>query len=83
MVATACSKPPAGHARRTLDLLAGEFVKLTERESLSRETVRLRLLKNDLSPWRKDMWRIPEGSMPNTSRAWGVDPRSFDPPQHC
>jgi transposase len=60
LIATACSKPPAGHARWTLDLLAGEFVKLTEHASLSRETVRRRLLENDLKPWRKDMWCIPE-----------------------
>jgi len=60
LVATACSKPPPGRARWTLELLAGEFVKLTDLEELSRETVRRRLLENDLKPWRKDMWCIPE-----------------------
>ena len=40
LVATACANPPAGRARWTLDLLAGEMVKLTAHESLSRETVR-------------------------------------------
>jgi len=60
LVATACTKPPAGRARWTLELLAGEFVKLTEHESLSRETVRRRLVENDLKPWRKDMWCIPK-----------------------
>ncbi|MGH6815006.1 MAG: IS630 family transposase [Hyphomicrobiaceae bacterium] len=60
LIATACSKPPAGRARWTLELLAGEFVKLTEHESLSRETVRRRLAENDLKPWRKDMWCIPK-----------------------
>jgi transposase len=60
LIATACSKPPAGRARWTLELLAGEFVKLIEHESLSRETVRRRLAENDLKPWRKDMWCIPE-----------------------
>ena len=60
LIATACSKPPAGRARWTLELLAGEFVKLTEHESLSRETVRRRLAENDLKPWRKDMWCVPE-----------------------
>ena len=60
LIATACSKPPAGRARWTLELLADEFVKLTEHESLSRETVRRRLAENDLKPWRKDMWCIPE-----------------------
>ena len=50
LVATACSNPPAGRARWTLDLLAGEMVKLTAHESLSRETVRRRLGDNDLKP---------------------------------
>ena len=60
VVATACSKPPAGRARWTLELLAGELVRLTEHDSLSRETVRRRLAENDLKPWRKDMWCIPQ-----------------------
>ena len=59
LVATACSSPPAGRARWTLDLLADELVKLTEHDELSRETVRRRLADNDLKPWRKDMWCIP------------------------
>ena len=60
LVATACSPPPAGRARWTLELLAGEMVKLTEHAGLSRETVRRRLAENDLKPWRRDMWCIPE-----------------------
>jgi transposase len=59
LIATACSKPPAGRSRWTLELLAGEMVKLTDHEEISRETVRRRLLENDLKPWRKDMWCIP------------------------
>ena len=60
LIATACSKPPAGRRRWTLQLLAGEMVKLTDHEELSRETVRRRLTENHLKPWRKDMWCIPE-----------------------
>jgi transposase len=60
LVATACSKPPEGRARWTLELLAGEMVKLTEHEDVSRETVRRRLAENDLKPWRKDMWCVPK-----------------------
>ena len=59
LIATACSKPPAGRARWTLELLADEMVKLTEHDALSRETVRRRLAENDLKPWRRDMWRLP------------------------
>src|SRR5215471_16444804 len=60
LVATACSSPPLGRARWTLDLLAGEMVRLTEHDSLSGETVRRRLAENELKPWRKDMWCIPQ-----------------------
>jgi DDE superfamily endonuclease/Homeodomain-like domain len=60
LIATACSKPPAGRARWTLELLAGAMVKLTEHEELSRETVRRRLAENEIKPWRKDMWCIPQ-----------------------
>jgi transposase len=60
LVATACSKPPEGRARWTLELLAGEMVKLTEHDDVSRETVRRRLAENDLKPWRKDMWCVPK-----------------------
>jgi transposase len=60
LVATACSKPPQGRARWTLELLAGALVKLTEHNNVSRETVRRRLAENDLKPWRKDMWCIPQ-----------------------
>jgi transposase len=60
LVATACSAPPPGCARWTLELLAGAFVRLTEHRSLSRETVRRRLAENHLKPWRKDMWCIPK-----------------------
>jgi transposase len=60
LVATACSKPPAGRARWTLELLAGELVRLTAHASVSRETVRRRLAENHLKPWRRDMWCIPQ-----------------------
>ena len=59
LVATACAKPPAGRARWTLQLLAGELVKLTDHESLSHETVRRRLAENHLKPWRREMWCVP------------------------
>ena len=60
LVATACSSPPEGRARWTLELLAGAMVKLTHHDNLSRETVRRRLAENHLKPWRKDMWRLPK-----------------------
>src|SRR5258705_7276825 len=59
LIATACSSPPVGRARWTLELLADELGRLTLHGNVSRETVRRRLGGNDLKPWRKDMWCIP------------------------
>jgi hypothetical protein len=47
-------------ARWTVALLASELVRLTEHASVCRETVRRRLAENDLKPWRKDLWCIPQ-----------------------
>jgi transposase len=60
LVATACTQPPQGRKRWTLELLAGELVELTEHSTLSRETVRRRLCENKLKPWQKKMWCIPK-----------------------
>jgi len=68
LVATTCSSPPAGRARWTLKLLADAMVKPTAHESLSHETVRRRLAENDLKPWRRDMWCIPQAD-PHGGRA--------------
>jgi transposase len=60
LVATACSSPPEGRARWTLELLSDTLVQLTAHESLSRETVRRRLAENALKPWRQKMWCVPK-----------------------
>jgi len=60
LVATACSKPPAGRARWTMQLLANAFVSMTEHPSLSGETVRRRLAEKAIKPWQKKMWCIPK-----------------------
>lgn len=43
LVAVACSDPPSGQARWTMQLIADAFVSMTEHASLSDETVRRRL----------------------------------------
>ena len=60
LIATACSLPPLGHSRWTLELLAGEMVQLTDHSSLSRDTIGRRLAENELKPWQKKMWCIPK-----------------------
>jgi transposase len=53
------SQPPDGRKRWTLQLLADRLVTLTHLDSLSYETVRLVLKKNDLKPWIRQKWCIP------------------------
>ena len=60
LIALACSPAPEGHDHWTLRLLAGKAVELGLAPSLSHETVRLRLKKNALKPWRKQQWCIPK-----------------------
>ena len=60
LVATACSEPPEGRSRWTLELLAGEMVRLTEHDIVSASTVKRRLKENELKPWQKRMWCIPK-----------------------
>lgn len=61
LVALACTEPPEGYARWSLRLLAEELVKLEQvpLTSVSHETVRQGLKKNDLKPWLRKQWVIP------------------------
>ena len=52
LIATACSTPPEGQKRWTLQLLADELVALDVVETISDETVRRTLKKTFLSPGR-------------------------------
>lgn len=60
LIALTCGEPPEGYARWTLRLLADKMVELEYVEdSLSYETVRQMLKKNQLKPWQKKQWCIP------------------------
>ena len=60
LVAICCSPPPEGRARWPLELLAGELTSRGLVTSVCIETVRRTLKKNELQPWRKKTWCIPE-----------------------
>ena len=60
LVALACASPPAGRAKWTLELLAGELIQMTGHACISTETVRRRLVENELKPWQQKMWCIPK-----------------------
>lgn len=85
LVATACSKPPAGRARWTMQLLANAFVSMTEHSSLSDETVRRRLAEKAIKPWQKKMWCIPKvdaqyvARMEDVLELYAEEPRSNEP----
>jgi transposase len=58
LVSIACSQPPKGRSRWTLELLTDRLVRLTDHESLSIETTRRRLKEKELKPWQRKMWCI-------------------------
>lgn len=60
IVAIACSPPPLGHARWTLDLLRDETRKTGILEKVSREKIRIILQCHELKPWRQKMWCVPK-----------------------
>ena len=59
VIAVACSTPPEGRGRWTLRLLARKVVELGFAPSISPETVRQMLKKNELKPWQREEWCIP------------------------
>ena len=58
LLATACTNPPKGCSRWTLNLLGDQLMVLTELEEISLETIRKRLKENELKPWQKKMWCV-------------------------
>ena len=80
LVAVACSAPPAGRARWTLALLAGEVVRLTTHETLSGATVGRRLAAMKLKPWREKMWCIPTVTAEYVARMEDVLALYAEPP---
>ena len=61
LIAIACGEPPEGRASWTLKLLADQLVECEIVETISTETVRQALKKNELKPWLKQSWCIPPG----------------------
>ncbi len=58
LIALACSKPPEGLCRWTLNLIADKFISLSDMDVVSTETIRRRFKENDLKPWQKKMWCV-------------------------
>ena len=60
LVSLACSEPPQGCCRWTLNLLGEKLVILSDLEKISHETIRQRLKQNELKPWQRKMWCLKE-----------------------
>ena len=80
LIAVACSAPPSGRARWTLELLAGALVRLTSHETVSRATVGRRLAAMKLKPWRETMWCIPTVNAEYVARMEDVLALYAEPP---
>ena len=71
IIATACSSPPEGRVRWTLQLIAEKVIVLTEAlRAVSRASICRDFKKNELKPWLKKEWKIPRGSKKNLSGEW-------------
>src|SRR4051812_33729080 len=83
LVAVACSAPPDGHAQWSLRLLADELVRLEVVTTISHETVRRTLKKNDLKPWRQEQWCLAPPAYPafvwHREDVLAVYARPYDP----
>lgn len=62
LIAICCSNPPEGRCRWTLKLLSEQLVSMEIVESISPQTVLNTLNNNELKPWQKKEWCIPEAS---------------------
>jgi transposase len=80
LVAVACSRPPTGRARWTMDLLADQMVRLTAHASLSGDTVGRRLAAMKLKPWQEKMWCIPHVTAEYVARMEDVRDLYAEPP---
>ncbi|WP_390625418.1 IS630 family transposase, partial [Paludisphaera soli] len=59
LIALACSAPPDGRKRWTMQLLADRLVELRVVDAICDETVRVALKKNEIKPWLTERWCIP------------------------
>lgn len=62
LIALCCGKPPEGHERWTVRLLADRFVQLGYVDQVSHKTVWVTLRSNKLKTWLKKQWCIPPKS---------------------
>lgn len=79
LIAICCGPPPAGQARWTLELLAGELAARKLVTSISGEAVRLTLKKTRSSPGRSGPGSSPRRITPGSSPRWRTSSTSTPP----
>lgn len=70
LIALACSTPPEGRSVWTMQLLADRMVELNYVDSVSDETVRQVLNRNELKPWQKKSGVSRPSKMRPSSAKW-------------
>jgi putative transposase len=75
VVALACSAPPDGRVRWTLELLCQQAAEQGIVESVSKSEVALWLKEHDLKPWRKKLGAFPN-SPRNSASEWRMSSTS-------
>jgi transposase len=60
ITAIACSSPPEGQARWTLELIKERTEKEKIVDSISKESVRILLGSREIKPWKHKMWCVPK-----------------------
>jgi len=83
LVALNFSEPPEGFARWSLRLLTDKVVELEYIDSISHETIRCIIKKNEIKPWEQKGWVIPPeqngGFVANMEMVLDVYECPFDP----
>lgn len=79
VVALACSEPPEGRVRWTLQLLCQHAVKRNIVASVGKSEVALWLKEHDLKPWRKKAGASPDSTRSSAS-AWRMSSTSTKSP---
>jgi transposase len=80
LVKLACSNPPTGRARWTLQLLADRLVELEVVASIGREAVRTTLQKTTSSRGSESSGSSPRSLTPSSSAPWRTSSRSTSGP---
>jgi len=82
IAAVVCSDPPQGHARWSLSLLKQHSEEKKIVDSISKESLRILLVSQDIKPWKHKMWCIPtidDAFIKQMEDVLAIYEKSYDP----